>query len=628
MNSITIYIFNKDKNVFKLKQPSSYRLANNYIYGNSAPLNKFTDGTLNCTTDNDGKLIECEIDPNSELGFNSKCLQCKQISARCINIKEPIYSSVDSNEIVIQPNSSPSMGYCLPSDIISSSCTRKNGGKWILTSQNDDVNDEYIVYRFECFCSTPQFFQNNIFDGNNCTTYVGCRNGYLANKDTWRSYEDMRCTCPSLVYEERRGDINEPPTCIPLNIYRRKYLDNDTPFEILEQQYINPNYLKLFTSNVLNIPNPCTFDITTKTFIKNIGRVTFDKSRKIAYCESINSNYKTVVINDDYLIGNSGKYANALFRIRINDVTKLDSNKKVIKTETNDDSDDNYNDYDVGIMYEVYRKGTSRENIAGIRIPYSNFPLRLPYLENESYNMGNAYGRKYNLYPIIPKERQKYAMIYIFDANIPQYKIDVILGNGIQYIPSFMSTSFDSYKRVYNGAIPCVNVTEIPKYYNRRAFRIMYPIPPAIQYKEKLGTTGIMGSLYNVDTTSDNLTSGYGFHFAYKGRVEPYTSLFTGTLFTFSMKNNIYTRPVSCGDLVLTTKYRRNYDKNWRNQPKEPIIGISNETPFQFAITGRDGPMFTRNSYDIERNEIGVTSKKISRYDVSESKIKFNSFYS
>lgn len=290
VNYITILIFNKGKREFLLKPESKFRLEKNYVYGNK--LDNLHNGDLNCTTQ-DEKLIECDIDENNALGKNGMCAQCKQISAICINIREAVYSSTDHDRVIISPNSSPNKGYCLPAVLVSKSCTRRNGGKWILTtsssnsSDSDVENKKYLVYTFECFCSTPNFFQNDYFGGNDCTRFVGCLNGKLKNND-WNSYEDMRCTCNENVYEEQLGSENEPPKCIPLNIYRRKYDGTiPLPFDILDRQYIDPGYLFLLgnnNNNTLNLPNPCTFDVATRTFIKDIGKVVWDSTKKIAYC--------------------------------------------------------------------------------------------------------------------------------------------------------------------------------------------------------------------------------------------------------------------------------------------------------------------------------------------------------
>lgn len=631
VNLLTISIFNKNKNDFSLKNKSKYRLANNYVYGNDS-LGITQNGDLNCSSDvtgnneNDMSLLECDIDEYNEMGVGAKCAQCKQISARCVNIPLPVYSPTDQNLVIIQPNISPKKGYCLPAETIKSSCTRRNGGKWILTtnslpgSSEDDADiDKHLVYTFECFCSTPNFFQSDYNLDNDCTRFVGCRNGTL--EDGWKSFEDMKCTCPENLYEELKGNANQPPSCVLLNVYRRDYNSDipQPPFNILDKLYVEPDYLSLLQSNRLSLPDPCTFDVTTKTFIKDIGRVVLNKTGNIAYCESLHSNYRTTVINDDYLRGNGGKYANAMFRFRIND-----------NSEKNNDADDNYNDYENGIMYEVYRKGAQIENIAGIRLPYYNFTVYLPFLETTSYNMGDASGRNYELYPIVPIQRQTFTMVYVFDVSHPDYELEIVFGNGISYIPSFMSTSSESGYRVYNGAIPCVNVGYILTWQNKRAFWIMYPLPPARDYKNKLGTKGIMGDdeLFRPDVESDKFTSGYGFNFAYDGRVEPYTELFTGTLFTYTIANRIYTRPVSCGLKVLTSKYRRNYDPMWRSVPPEPIVGVASSSPLEFAKTGRDSHMFTRNSYDVERNEIGVTTQFISRYEFSFTGVEFLTFYS
>lgn len=612
INYICISIFNKGKRQFLLKKPNKFRLADNYIYGNR--LDPSADGSLNCTTA-DNKLIECDIDENNQLGRNAMCAQCKQISARCVHIKEPVYSADDPNKIIIEPNSSPEKGYCLPAKTTTNSCTRRNGGKWILSTVEDTVeaDPKNLIYTFECYCSTPQFFQAD--SGGDCTRFIGCRNGHLTS-ESWSSYEDMTCTCPSDLYEEKPGSANEPPSCIPLNIYRRG--GEHSLFEILDPQFVDNTYKMLLNGDrKVNLPNPCTFDLTTKTYVRGIGKVVWDSKRKIAYCQSTNSNYMTAIMNDDYLFGNGGKYANAMFRYRIKEMD-----------ESNDDADDCNNRYENAVVYEVFRKGARVETLSGIRIPYSNFTIYLPYLEKTSYNMGSTLGRRYTNHPNIPALRQQYAFVYVFEADTPNHKVDILIGSTIQYIPAFMSTSFESSYRVYNGAIPCVNVSE-NQHIGKRGFWIMYPTPPGSQYKNKLGKQGIMGDLIRPNVESDKFTSGYGFPMVYDDQVQVYTELFTGTIFTYTFNNKVYSRPVSCGDILLTSKYRRNYDPNWINRPLEEIKGYSPSKPFQFAVTSRDGHMFTRNSYDIERNEIGVTKRKISRYELGETGgIVFKAFYS
>lgn len=636
VNLLVLALFNQGRKEFTLKPKSKHRLANNYVYGTGT--DPLSNGDLNCSAE-DGQLIECDIDEYNELGRESKCGQCRQISGRCINIPEPIYSSTDPNTILIEPNTSADKGYCLPSSTIINKCTRRNGGKWILTqSENtlddhdhhnptDDDDDSMMMYTFQCYCSTPNFYQNEFSTGNDCTRFVGCRNGTIKD-DNWTSYENIRCDCNLDLYEEKYGSATEAPSCLPLNLYRRKYSEQmPAPFEILDEKYISTDYLKLLRgggggggdgSNEINLPNPCTFDLVTKKFIKGIGRVVFDSTEQIAYCVSTHSNYKTITLSDDYLLGNEGKYANAVFLYRLADVS----------SDTNTDADDNYNKYEDGIMYETCRKGTEREHIKGVRLPYRNFTIHLPYLENDSFNMGNSNGRRYYEFPIIPSNRHKFTMVYLYDVATPDEKFDVIVGNMITYVPSFMTRKSDTKYRVYNGALACINVNEVYKYRDKRAFRIMYPVPPGTLFKSKLGTKGIKGDLISPDPSADTFTAGYGLHVEYNGKIEPYTELFTGTLFTYTIDKKIYTRPVSCGDMILTIKYRQHYDLKWHNIPNEPIIGAGTDVPFQFAVTGRDAHMFTRNSYDIERNDIGVPKQTIARYNISNERIEFPKFYS
>lgn len=618
VNTLTLYIFNKGKKEFQLKAPSPYRLADNYTYGGDA-LDTLTDGSLNCSTGETDELIECDIDASNELGRHARCAQCRQISSRCLHIGEPVYSASDPSVVVIAPNSSPDKGYCLPSVTAARSCTRRHGGKWILSrAEKASEADRFFVYTFECYCATPRFFQNDVLAGNDCTKFVGCHNGAL--RPGWSSYEQMECDCPAEAYEQQPGSANEPPSCLPVNVYRRRYDEHvSAPFDILAREFVEPDYLALLDGAEISLPDPCTFDLTTKTFVKGIGRAVWDSSRRIAYCESLHSNYRPMIMNDDYLRGNGGKYANVMFRFRIGDAS----------SERNDDADDHYNDYRNGVMYEVHRTGASLQHVAGVRVPYSNFPVRLPYLESDSYNMGNEAGHHYSVHPVIPLNRRPYAMVYIFDVNRPDYKLELVLGNAIQYIPAFMSTSVDTRYRVYNGAIACVNVANAGRTaYLKRAFRIIYPTPPGHKFAEKLGTTGLMGELVYPNVSSDKFTAGYGFHFVHDGQVEPHTELFTGTIFTYTIDRRIYTRPVSCGLQLLTNKYRRNYDPEWRNRPQEDMVGLPLDSMPQLAVAERDAHMFTRNSYDIERNDVGVVKRAVARYDVSKARLRFPTFYS
>lgn len=488
-------------------------------------LDDLHNGNLNCSTDNE-QLIECDIDETNALGKDAKCMQCKQILSSCINIKDPVYSATNPDLILIQPNTSETKGYCLPTKIITNTCTRRRGGKWILTHNEENSNNEkYLTYTFECFCSTPNFFQNDITNGNDCTKFIGCRNGKLKNDKTWNTYEDMECDCQTNLYEAESGNANVPPKCTLLNVYRRTYTkENPAPFEILKDEFLDNGYKFLLaqTNEKISLPNPCSFDLTTKTFIKGIGKVVLDEAtKKIAYCVSLSPNYKTTILNDDYLLGNNGKYANVLFRIRREDK----------ETEIHNDPDDYNNNYKKGIMYETLRKNSNLNILAGERLPYRNFTFYLPYLESDSFNMGNSLGQNYNLFPTIPLNRQKFAMIYVYDAEIPNYNIserNLIIGNVIKYVPTFNSIGVDSRYRVYNGCIPCLNIMEYPYWNAIRNMPLMWPSPPANGFNNAVGKTGIMGPLSDIRENEPRFLVDYGFHFMFDGSLEPYSTLFTG----------------------------------------------------------------------------------------------------
>ena len=592
---LTEWIFHLDTtaNTVKLREKSQYRLADNYVAlpGNS-------DGILNCTLNE--KLIPCQLDDE-----NNVCDGCKQVYATCVHIDNDVYSD-DGQTVLIPANKEANEGYCLPHKLAAESCSRRHGGKWILTTSND--NRDEILYTFECLCSTPNFFVNNPEDGNNCTLFVGCSGGKMKNPDTWRTYDDIECECGP----QDKAVPGQPPYCAPLNIYLRQYTNDDEPFSVIPANYLDPAYRVLLTVDdktvdSYTLPDPCTFDVVTRTYIRGIGKIQYDKTTNTCFCVSTNSNYMTTILNDDYLLNNGGKYANAMMKIRIN----------------SEDGEETSN------VYEIQRKGAEQSTLVGVRVRYTNYPIKLPYLESESFNMGNKYGFNYQLFPTIPKERQSFAYVYCYEAMTPNSSnIIVPQGHHITYVPTFMSDGIDSRYRVYNG---CIAHVDVPAYEpkNKQGYMMIYPIPPATEYKSIYGTTGIMGSLTSPDVNSGKFVSTYAMPMVGKNdNFEIYSRLFTGTVFVYTINGKVYMRPVSCGIETLTQKYRLNVDPKWRSS-EEQVKGLSGSKPLEMAQSKRDGHMFTHTSYGVERNGIGVAAQQFARYTFDQDdNVIFPTYYS
>ncbi|ABQ08875.1 per-os infectivity factor-like protein [Glossina pallidipes salivary gland hypertrophy virus] len=566
------------------------------------------------------ELKKCQVNNSDE-----KCSDCKELFAKCYHIDDDIYSPVVEGEIIIHKNESINEGYCLPlTERDFGLCNKKHGGKWVLY-QIEQEEDTLVQFAFKCVCTKPNFFVNENFISGNCSRFVGCSPGILRETTPWDKFEDIQCDCP-VNYSFEKGNMNSPPRCVMKNIYTMRYKDHEyddgltypdleeIPFEPLEKKYIDPFYLSELSNPDIVLPNPCNYDIIEKRYIKGIGEVVLENGK--AYCKSVNVNkYITVRINDDYLIGNNGKYANAMMRLYITFPTGQEPSH--------------------GFLYEYARSPYTMENkrddvLRGQMILYNNFPVKLPYLEVPNYQ-GSEY------VPSIDREHLKNARVFVYEAITP-IPINFELAEMISYVPTFNTVSFESSKRVYNGTIPVVNNPQYQVQINRNIddvvyyFSVMYPTPPGTDFKANFGNRGIEGKLSYVNANEIRFLNNYTFDLHPQSselKFNPYTNLFTGIIFTYYIDHQItklYTKPVTV-PIVLLNKFRKYFIEDWKKYPKHTEVYYKDNL-MRLAKSPHHDHMFSINSYTHDYLSDLAPRAYYRPKKLTIDEFQFNSYYS
>lgn len=546
---------------------------------------------------------DCLPDSLKVCDMNDKfsCGRCKEPLATCHHI--PIDMTIEvpgSKDIVIKANKNKQEGYCLTLNASGSArtCTRKNGGKWILV-----LNPSQTLYRFECFCSQHNYFVNSPID-NDCTQFVGCINGKMKSND-WNKFEDIECTCKQNFESSRiafNSPISEAPQCVLKNIFKWE----KPPFPVLEKKFIDPVYLDIVTPEI-SLPNPCLYDLATNTFSNDIGEIVLDTSKNIAYCRALKIGYTTAITNSDYLLNNNGNYANCLtsFTKNVQDLVKR-------KDE---------------IIYEYQRtKVNTKDNVLrGVRIYYNDFKFKLNYLDPNSGNM-NGPGIIYSFAPTIPKNRIEFAYVYVYNAPTPTplQLTDIKLGSMMYWCPFFNTRGgIESSKRVYNGIVPLKGGSTESKQ------MVFYPLPPVPTSCKKLaGFTGLY-SVSNTDASSEE----YAFHYALPLTLGNnfLSRKNTGVIMNYNIKDKLYSKPLSCGSLDLTQKYRYNFN------PKFSVLAQGMATSWMYyrstcddhyLADEKDEHMWPETSYGLDSEGIGGVEPYHGRYKVENNKVEFCTFFS
>lgn len=376
----------------------------------------------------DQDIRDCELVPLKKCrtdNHNLDCFSCKEKLTKCHNFTEMSEVQLMSGVTMqIEPNADSSEGYCLY--ILGKEnrkCTLKKGGRWVLTEY------EPGKYSYLCHCVHSNIFTRNS-NYSDCDVFVGCNNrGKWTENEGWRYLGDIKCKCDQGY---RASNDNGYPACMKQNFF---HTENDSEF-ILPMAMIDPIYRTLFDSPNIYLPNPCKIDALTGKFSSNSGYVKYDELRRIAYCATNNNEYVTVSFEDDYLIGNGGRWSNGVVRV----VEKYSP------------------------LGDVYEASTRRRRsklsygvLAGKRYYADRLTFKLPYLDVDSRNMGGL-GISYKGF-FNKLEKQTMRFIFIYNASTPE-PVKMRIGKVVTYTPLFIAER-DSRFKYYLGNMA---TTSLPLY--------------------------------------------------------------------------------------------------------------------------------------------------------------------
>lgn len=540
------------------------------------------------------QLKKCTMDDRFSCGA------CKQPLAICNHFYSDTLVEINGVTANVPKNTSPNEGYCLALDenISQRKCSQKHGGKWILTT-----NANQTLLRFECFCSEPGFFVNSPVTGD-CSVFVGCNNGAIKSQD-WNLLSEIDCHCLPDFISNRDGQPSgtksaAAPQCVAKNIFQ---LDNP-PFPVLDTKFIDKFYMSALGvgDNEIRLPNPCLMDLASRTFVEGIGEVRTKiieaTQQEVAYCVSLNDAYTTVVVNDDYLLNNNGQYANGLMKF-------VDDEKNLAENE---------------IVYEYFRTKIDQPDdpLQGRRVRYKNLNnMKFPYLTQGSGNLGGD-GQLYTYAPIMNLATAPNSYVYVYSAPSPE-PVEIIFGEWLSYMPVFMPPSFEASVRVFNGVIPFK-----PAYNNTQMYYAVWPMVPPRAFTGCFGTTGIMGS-----SRPEGAERVFAEHFCLPlrmdGEMNSYSRLFTGTMLKYTLKNQVYNKPISCGNANLLLKYRTNYNDKYDYVPPRKYLRFTGK--FVTPADEHDEHLFTENAVGYEENDLGCGERKYSRYTFENHIVKFPHYY-
>lgn len=355
--------------------------------------------------------VECSTNSLRECNVNAsefECLDCNELFSTCVHFDEDV-ALYDNDDVatIIPKNKSKEKGYCLKmNDKHSRTCTSKNGGNWILAKDSDNL------ISYVCKCSTPTLFDNN-GKYSDCTTFNACLNGSIV--EGWESLSDITCKCNANYMPIKLGIY---PTCIKESEFKTATHEQID----LDDTFITDAY------KGLKLINPCLIDAATNQVV--LGAASVQITNGIAHCKILQpEKYVLLQFNDDYLVGNGGKYANGMMSYNL--------------TET--------------IEGTVYEKNTTVEGEynTGRAIKAMNFKYsdEFPYLQANSANFGGG-GPRYQ-YAAQITSRDSY--MFVYDAQIPNQP-DPVFGQMISFIPTYVS-EFEATRRWFSGNVPYISST-------------------------------------------------------------------------------------------------------------------------------------------------------------------------
>lgn len=515
-------------------------------------------------------VIKCKISALDD------CFACKETLSTCIHFNENvnIYDSGHKNVVgVVTANSTADEGYCLRlEDKEKRTCSFKNGGRWIIVERDDR-------YTYVCTCTNPEIFSRTTLHGD-CDHFNFCRNGKIANNDTWKTFDDIICDCDE---DYKQIVKNNKSQCIRKNIFQRH--KSHLPFTKLDKKYIDDAYV----GKNLNLPNPCTFNPATKTeFGPEIASVHL--LNDIAFCVSTSPLHVTVLFEDDYLRNNGGRYANGVVEIAIGGPVE-------------------------GTVYETHTKLPKSNKLydnvfSGRRYSYRDITLNIPFLEETTNNLGGP-GQRYEYAESMTLTERERALVYVWDAPFPKSRLPENYGNIITFVPTYASR-FNTDYRAFYGTLPYTHVPLLTcdKYHIMalsKGFR-KYPYL----------SNPLVESEYKPIDQKPPRTDDYTMPILCKNNhsktiIQMYSKIFTGLITTYYHEDRFHTKPLSPGASIIN-KYRLHLDPNWSSF-KDTNEAVYVTEPFPLANNLYDKKQHGETAHGIDCGEnLSIPNISIARY--------------
>lgn len=139
----------------------------------------------------------------------STCFGCSNLVARCIHLSEDIQYNDNGTVTTLKKNKTPTEGYCLALDKVSSVCNPIHGKLTLVVSEDQSLKRD--IYNLICLCINPGYIGNN-------TIMDACETPFICNgkvKDINVPLAEVQCDCDSGMRSEL---VNGTPTCQPYTV--------------------------------------------------------------------------------------------------------------------------------------------------------------------------------------------------------------------------------------------------------------------------------------------------------------------------------------------------------------------------------------------------------------------------
>lgn len=516
------------------------------------------------------------------------------------------------------PRTEPGMGYCMPQlqaaslaiilDSDKNPCTYRQGCRWMVTDNHGNklpASSQTNNIRLQRVCIFPQLFVPDTTTGD-CNFQVACGGVERGQLNDFDYVEQARCTCNDGYYT--MTNIH----CVQQNVFMNKheklpYLPPgaiDTQYKGILNQYLSATIDPVVESAAaIYLVNPCAIDFLTG---RPLGKDLLREVSGVYQCVPIRTEPNLFVcqMEDDYLQGNGGQYANCVFYYtatiygRVLALDRGEKNKGKIRNVTQDDLEPIYgmwvNYADLGrvipgfkLKYLEERADLTSHVVFQPQITYFILTsLRVVFYFPKSKYMSGTLTNVRNM--ACPVQEAHLDFIPTGTTGI----IKTMIGTTAAYFSHDPMTQIPNYQYYVNYA----QSTDVSS-------TLYLPMTPQFHYQYvDLYDPADFVRMFNARSAANPLLNGL---------INIYTSLFTGMILT-DMQDRL-TVPFSGANRYITDRYRKfitaegNYSP-WENPtpPRDKVWAMeaNYKKPSRVCnncqyITWNDF-LFTTNCYGLE----------------------------